>query len=82
MGSWSDTETTILERSILERIPERNCAGRICETYASILVRHDLATNASEFGNQLTLRDTRVAVAQSACDGSIQGRMGQCMERW
>ena len=62
MRACSYAETSVLERGILKRIPERQSAGWVCEADASVLMRNDLATDAGEFGNDLTLRDARVAV--------------------
>lgn len=75
MGPGSNVEASILERGVLERIPERRCAGWVREADASVLVRNDLPTNAGEFGNQLTLRDARIAVAKRVRNGAVEGGM-------
>lgn len=64
MRSGSDEETAIVDGGVFERVPECCRAGWVCEANGSVLVRDDLTADAGQFGDQLTLRDSRVAVAQ------------------
>ena len=63
MRSFGNAETSVLERGVFERVPECQRAGRVGEADAAVLVGHDVAADAGEFGDDLALGDARVVVA-------------------
>lgn len=75
MRPWCDAETSVLDRSIFERVPECQTASRVREVGASVLVWNDAAADTREFGNELTLCDTRVSATERFCDEPMAWRV-------
>lgn len=55
MRSSCDAKTAVFESGILKRVPERQAAGRVCETDAAVLVWDDSAACVGKLGDDLAL---------------------------
>ena len=80
MRPGRNAETSILERGVFERIPERQTAGRVGEADLSVLMWIDPVAASRELGDDLALRDARVGVTQGLCDGAMEGGPRQTAE--
>jgi len=71
----------VLERGVLERVPERYPARRVGKANTPVLMGDDTSAGAGELGDDLGLCDARTAVFKGGGDGAVEGSALRC-KRW
>lgn len=71
-----ETQTPVLDRAVLERVPEPHRRGRIRVEKGAILVRGHAAADLGLFADDHGLEDAGIAKAEGFCDCGVCGGEG------